>query len=663
MHVESSEYDTCSWKRGIPGHVSNHHSLQRKADKVLLETDLDRRDLGSGINAVRKRERRKSDSASIMNDTADTKSVTGSQGGGSPSKEVSRVASWAADFDKLLGDPAGLQTFAEFLKKEFSHENIYFWCACEKFKSLESGAERLKFAKEVMERHLETGASEPVNVDSIANTSTQDLLAQASPESPPCVELFKTAQTQIYNLMKFDSFSRFLKSDLYKDSLLADMAGNSLPFNGEDLEGDLMTSAVDLDKSDSSLKKSGDSGGRRKSILPWGNIRNRSKSKDRADQNLSTESKPVGFIKKLTGQNSNGDKSRQSINSIDMKADKSVAADSTDPLNHTSETCDKEACSLTRFILPDRATTVVSTPSGETIRSLVSRLLDKRGLKFTSFDAFTTGNDKPLDLSEDCSTLGCSEVRVEPRVLFRLELPSKKSIGVKAKQTKLVEEVLGPILSQYGWNLAEMTVRLDRSGSQGSGSVELRASVTSIDNTRLVVTHREDSLGDVSGNTGDNMNENDSRSDSRPNSRSSLSLGQRRASSSSVESGTLRNKTGDDNMMPPPKIIPQTRRRPPMPVPVSVTMPPLPPLPTNGTEAGSDLYEGLKRMTRGRLDDQRGTEINTELPEFLRKPGGLPPESRASEPFRLQPGSRAGLANSRLSGPAGYLGEIFYFQY
>ena len=29
-----------------------------------------------------------------------------------------------------------MQTFAEFLKKEFSHENIYFWCACEKFRRL-----------------------------------------------------------------------------------------------------------------------------------------------------------------------------------------------------------------------------------------------------------------------------------------------------------------------------------------------------------------------------------------------------------------------------------------------------------------------------------------------------------------------------------------------
>lgn len=31
-----------------------------------------------------------------------------------------------------------------------------------------------------------------------------------------------------------------------------------------------------------------------------------------------------------------------------------------------------------------------------------------------------------------------------------------------------------------------------------------------------------------------------------------------------------------------------------------------------------DLYEGLKRAQRSRLEDQRGTEINFELPEFLK---------------------------------------------
>ena len=32
----------------------------------------------------------------------------------------------------------------------------------------------------------------------------------------------------------------------------------------------------------------------------------------------------------------------------------------------------------------------------------------------------------------------------------------------------------------------------------------------------------------------------------------------------------------------------------------------------------SELYEGLKRAQMSRLDDQRGTEINFELPDFLK---------------------------------------------
>ena len=78
--------------------------------------------------------------------------------------------------------------------------------------------------------------------------------------------------------------------------------------------------------------------------------------------------------------------------------------------------------------------------------------------------------------------------------LFRLELPSKKSIGVKAKPAKLVKEVLGPILNQYGWNLEAMSVRRDVPNSHGGhvdpevALVDLEATVSSIDNSRLLVS-------------------------------------------------------------------------------------------------------------------------------------------------------------------------------
>lgn len=119
---------------------------------------------------------------------------------------------------------------------------------------------------------------------------------------------------------------------------------------------------------------------------------------------------------------------------------------------------------------------------------MVARLLEKRALKFTSFDVFATDNaEKPLDLADESTVLACTEVRVEPRVLFRLELPSKKSIGVKAKPAKLVRDVLGPILSQYGWNLDMMIVRREGDLQQQQPPVELSNTVASIDNCRLVV--------------------------------------------------------------------------------------------------------------------------------------------------------------------------------
>ena len=120
-----------------------------------------------------------------------------------------------------------LSILQEFLKKEFSHENIYFWTACERYRKIKGDSEesvkvRMAAAAEILKRHLSSGAAEPVNVDSHARS--------AAHEGPPTSQLFSTAQKQIYNLMKFDSFSRFLKSELYKESLVAEMSGKNLPF-------------------------------------------------------------------------------------------------------------------------------------------------------------------------------------------------------------------------------------------------------------------------------------------------------------------------------------------------------------------------------------------------------------------------------------------------
>lgn len=47
---------------------------------------------------------------------------------------LEEVSAWAQSFDKLMLTPAGRNAFREFLRTEFSEENMLFWMACEELK-------------------------------------------------------------------------------------------------------------------------------------------------------------------------------------------------------------------------------------------------------------------------------------------------------------------------------------------------------------------------------------------------------------------------------------------------------------------------------------------------------------------------------------------------
>ncbi|KAI0242029.1 Regulator of G-protein signaling loco, partial [Lamellibrachia satsuma] len=79
-------------------------------------------------------------------------------------------------------------------------------------------------AQEIFSCHLATSASDAVNVDSFAQQETRRGVQTASPE------LFDAAQRQIYQLMKQDSYVRFLKSDQYKTCIMAVMEGKQPPY-------------------------------------------------------------------------------------------------------------------------------------------------------------------------------------------------------------------------------------------------------------------------------------------------------------------------------------------------------------------------------------------------------------------------------------------------
>ncbi|KAI2651201.1 Regulator of G-protein signaling 14 [Labeo rohita] len=140
------------------------------------------------------------------------------------SRGVGQVASWAVSFERLLEDPTGVRYFTAFLKSEVSAENILFWLACEKFRKIPAHqAEQLKReASSIYNKFLSSNATSPINIDDRVRVEEKDV-------QNPQPDIFQKAQQQIFKLMKFDSYTRFVRSQLYQSCMLANVEGRPLP--------------------------------------------------------------------------------------------------------------------------------------------------------------------------------------------------------------------------------------------------------------------------------------------------------------------------------------------------------------------------------------------------------------------------------------------------
>ncbi|XP_075227494.1 regulator of G-protein signaling 7 isoform X2 [Lycorma delicatula] len=129
-------------------------------------------------------------------------------------KEISarRVKRWAFSLQELLADPVGREHFVRFLDKEFSGENLKFWESVQELKALPQRDVQERVA-EIWAEYLAPDASCPVNVDSHSHEVTKRNMTHPDRWS------FDTAAAHVYHLMKSDSYSRYLRSEMYKDFL------------------------------------------------------------------------------------------------------------------------------------------------------------------------------------------------------------------------------------------------------------------------------------------------------------------------------------------------------------------------------------------------------------------------------------------------------------
>ncbi|XP_069488147.1 regulator of G-protein signaling 12 isoform X3 [Ambystoma mexicanum] len=412
-----------------------------------------------------------------------------------------RVASWAVCFERLLQDPFGVKYFSEFLKKEFSEENILFWQACEYFSRVPAHDKKeLSFrAREIFSKYLCSKATTPVNIDSQAQLADDILNA-------PHPDMFKEQQLQIFNLMKFDSYTRFLKSHLYQECMLAEVEGRCLPDPQQVPSSPVSKHSINSDRSNISTPKkltkktksgrslneeSGEDEAEKKkkaAFFSWSRSKSVGKSPKKREngelQNDFTHSNGVSSGRRDSRDSLSSNASLELINcgSQENKQEADVSRLSM-PIT------EKEKSSKHCFInLPDGSSCTMVVKSGFSIKDILCGLCEKHSINIAAVDLFLAGGSKPLVLSQDSSILDSRDLRLERRTLFRLDLvPINRSVGLKAKPTKPVTEVLRPVVAKYGLNLNELVARLN--GEQEP--LDLGVPISCLDGQRVILEEKD----------------------------------------------------------------------------------------------------------------------------------------------------------------------------
>ncbi|XP_029837819.2 regulator of G-protein signaling 20 [Ixodes scapularis] len=131
-------------------------------------------------------------------------------GDGEPPPTVDEIRTWGDSFEKLMKCSAGRKVFRDFLKCEYSEENILFWLACEDLKQ-ESNPEIIEEkARAIYEDYISILSPKEVSLDSRVREIINRNMVEPTPHT------FDEAQLQIYTLMHRDSYPRFVNSPLFR---------------------------------------------------------------------------------------------------------------------------------------------------------------------------------------------------------------------------------------------------------------------------------------------------------------------------------------------------------------------------------------------------------------------------------------------------------------
>nr|XP_027194602.1 uncharacterized protein LOC113789280 [Dermatophagoides pteronyssinus] len=115
------------------------------------------------------------------------------------------------ELDQVLRYENGQKLFMEFLRKEFSEENLEFWLECQRLKNISDVKLIKKLSREIYSKYISLNGSKTVNIDS--NT----LKMIRSNLNNPSNNIFDKAAKHVYELMENDSYQRFMQTTEYRN--------------------------------------------------------------------------------------------------------------------------------------------------------------------------------------------------------------------------------------------------------------------------------------------------------------------------------------------------------------------------------------------------------------------------------------------------------------
>ncbi|KAI6651465.1 Regulator of G-protein signaling 7 [Oopsacas minuta] len=125
---------------------------------------------------------------------------------------INKFQLWNSSFDALIRDKSGRDLFRAFLKTEVSTENLSFCEEVTEYKMLPTS--HLKdVALRIFKQYIGPTARNEINIDGKTLRIIKDRMVK------PDRYTFDPAQNYIYDLMRKDSYCRFLKSHVYTNAL------------------------------------------------------------------------------------------------------------------------------------------------------------------------------------------------------------------------------------------------------------------------------------------------------------------------------------------------------------------------------------------------------------------------------------------------------------